>query len=499
MRFEEYVQHDALGLAELVRRREIRPEELLDLALARAAEVDPKINAIVAPLHDLARQRCRQPFDLDGPNGPAPFAGVPFLLKDLFQDIAGLPTSCGSRALLSVPMPHTSDVVRRWLAAGVVVFGKTNAPEFGSRGVTEPRALGVTRNPWNLQRTPGGSSGGSAAAVAAGIVPAAGASDGGGSIRIPAACCGLFGFKAGRGRISLGPEVGEGLNGAAVQGVLTRSVRDSAAMLDVMQGPEPHAPYYMPPPSPGYLQTLAQPPGRLRIGFDTASPIGTPVDPEAVRAVEHAARLLESLGHHVEPASLPVDGRALADDFLNAWYVAQAYLIDLVCEMSNASAADFEPDTRMMAAVGRSLSAVDFMRGQSRWQQHVQGLSDFHARYDLWLSPTLAGPPVPIGHFDTPAVLNWLSNLAVRLGLAGRIRHSSTYKRQVAANLSWTPYTQLANLTGRPAMSVPLHWTADGLPLGVQFVGPLNSEGRMLQLAAQLESAQPWFERRPAL
>ncbi len=494
MRFDEYVQHDALGLAELIRSGEVQPTELLDLALARAAQVNPALNAIVTPLHDAARARCAQPFVAD-----APFAGVPFLIKDLFQDIAGVPTSCGNRALARLPMPQTSDVVRRWQDAGLVIFGKTNAPEFGARAVTEPRHFGPAHNPWDLTRTPGGSSGGSAAAVAAGIVPVAGANDGGGSTRIPAACCGLFGFKAGRGRVSMGPRVGEGLSGAAVQGVVSRSVRDTAAMLDLLQGPEPHAPYYMPPPEQPYLQAMAQPPRRLRIGFSSASPIGTPVDSEAVQAVESAARLLETLGHHVEPVNPPGDGQAIAHDFLDAWFAAQAYLIDLVREMTGASMADFEPDTRLLASIGRAMSAADFMKCESNWHQHVLALSQFHTRYDLWLSPTLAAPPVPIGTFDTPRALQVAGALVAALKLSGWLGRSAVFKRNVINNLAWTPYTQLANITGRPAISVPLHWTAGGLPLGVQFVGPLNSEALLLQLAHQLEQASPWFGRRPSL
>jgi amidase len=494
MRFEEYVQHDALGLAALVRQGEVQAVELLELALARAEQVNPQLNVLVTRLYDRARARCAQPFDAD-----APFAGVPFLLKDLFQDIAGIPTSCGNRALARLPMPNTSDVVRRWQNAGLVIFGKTNAPEFGARAVTEPRHFGPTRNPWDTNRTPGGSSGGSAAAVAAGIVPAAGANDGGGSIRIPAACCGLFGFKAGRGRISMGPDVGEGLSGAAVQGVVTRSVRDTAAMLDVLQGPEPHAPYFMPPPEQPYLQAMAQAPRRLRIGFSSASPIGTPVDPEAIKAVEAAAKLLESLGHHVEPANAPGDGQAIAQDFLTAWFAAQAYLIDRVRNMTGASLSDFEPDTRLLASIGRTMSAADFMKCESNWHQHVLALTRFHAQYDLWLSPTLSAPPVSIGTFDTPRTLQVASSVIAGLKLSGWLGRSAVFKRNVINNLAWTPYTQLANITGRPAMSVPLHWTAKGLPLGVQFLGPLNSEALLLQLAHQLEQASPWFGRRPSI
>lgn len=254
MQFDDYIRYDALGLADLVRRGEVHPTELLAAALSRADDT-ASLNAIVMRLDESARVRAQAPFDTS-----APFAGVPFLVKDLFQDMAGLPSSSGCRALKSVLAPQDSDVVRRWREAGLVIFGKTNTPEFGSKNITEPEVWGATLNPWDPTRTPGGSSGGSAAAVAAGVVPVAGASDGGGSIRIPAAACGLFGFKAGRGRISMGPSMGEALNGAAVQGVVSHSVRDSAAMLDVLQGPEAHAPYYMPAPEVPYLQCMDRPP-----------------------------------------------------------------------------------------------------------------------------------------------------------------------------------------------------------------------------------------------
>lgn len=494
MRHDEYIRHDALGLARLVREGEVRPLELLEAAMARADAVQPRLNAIVRRLDDAARSRCSEPFD-----PAAPFAGVPFLIKDLFQDLAGEPTSCGNRALAQVRAEEDADVVRRWKAAGLVIFGKTNIPEFGSRNVTEPLLHGPCRNPWDTSRTPGGSSGGSAASVAAGVVPVAGANDGGGSIRIPAAACGLFGFKAARGRISLGPAFAEGMNGAAVQGVVSRSVRDSAAMLDLLQGPEPHAPYYMPASPSSYLAALQQPPGRLRIGFSTDSPIGTPVDPQAVAAVQDAARLLESLGHHVEEVRLPVDGLALAKDFLLAWFCTMASLVQAIQERYGAKLSDFEPDTRAMAAVGRSVGAVEYLLCEARWNEHNRALAAFHSQYDLWLSPTLAAPPLPVGHLSTSKALSIAGEVVSSLGLAGLLRKSSAFEDMTMQNLAWTPHTQLANLTGRPAMSVPLYWTPDGLPLGVQFVGPLDGEATLMRLAAQLEQARPWFDRRPAL
>ncbi len=494
MKHSEYLQHDAVGLADLVRRGEVSASELLALAAQRADEIQPRLNTFTRRMDDTARQRCAQGF-----NDDMPLAGVPFLVKDLFQDMAGLPSTGGGRVMPRHVPTQDSDVVRRWKAAGLVIFGKTNAPEFGARNVTEPKAHGPTLNPWDTTRTPGGSSGGSSAAVAAGVVPVAGANDGGGSIRIPASCTGLFGLKPGRGRISSGPDMGEPMNGAAVQGVVSRSVRDTACMLDILQGPEPHAPYPFARPAEPYLQAMQRPVRRLRIGYTWQSPIGTPVSTEAREAVEDAARLLASLGHHVEEVPLPFDGLALAQDFLTTWFCVMAELMDTFNELSGAQRSDYEPDTRAMAAVGRSVPAVELLRCNSRWHQHNVRLSQFHQRFDLWLSPTMAAPPVKIGELDTPPLLQASSQLVDALGLSGWLRKTSLFQKSVLQNLAWTPYTQLANLTGRPAMSVPLHWTAQNLPLGVQFVAPLDGEAMLLQLAAELEQARPWFNRRPNL
>lgn len=494
MQFHEYIQYDGLGLAELVRRGEVSPAELLDVATARADQTHSQINAVVRRYDERARSRVTQAFRPD-----QPFAGVPFLLKDLFQEWQGVPCSWGNQAHARTPAPFTCDVVRRWEDAGLVIFGATNAPEFGARNVTEPLGFGPSRNPWHLGRTPGGSSGGAGAAVAAGILPVAGASDGGGSIRIPAACNGLFGMKAGRGRISVGPMTSEAVFGAATQGVLSRSVRDTAAMLDLLQGPEPHAPYWMPRPDQPYLSLMDRPPQRLRIGFSTASPTGTPVDPQAIAAVDDASRLLASLGHHVEPVQLPCDGPQLAADFLLVWFSTQAMLMDELGRTEGLKPRDFEPDSRVLAAMGRTVSAPELMGCLERWHAHTMGLARFHAQYDLWLSPTISAPPLPIGALNTPPALHAVNKLLSALGLFGLVRQTRFFRNIVLKNLGWTPYTQLANLTGRPAMSVPLYWTPDGLPLGVQLVGGLNSEGLMLQLAAQLEQARPWFDRRPTL
>lgn len=493
--FKEYADHDATGLAGLIARREVSALEVLEAAIARADALNPKLNAIIHPMYERARKRA-------GGSLNGPFAGVPFLIKDLFQDFAGEPTSAGSNALKRAgyrPERHSA-VTQRFLDAGVVIFGKTNTPEFGAKGITEPDAWGAARNPWNTNHTPGGSSGGSAAAVAAGIVPMAGANDGGGSIRIPAACCGLFGLKPGRGRVPTGPERGEIMHGASIDHVVSRTVRDSAAMLDAIAGPDVGAPFHIAPPERPYLEEIRREPGRLRIGFMTRSPIGTAVHPECVRAVEDCARLLESAGHHVEMAEPKLDGVGLSRDFLATWFGQIASIVEYIKQELGSNESSFELDTRVMASVGRSMRAVEYVTAHNRWNDYARALGEFHQQYDFLMTPTLALPPARIGEVATPM---WQQNLlrvifALRLhGLLrfarGMVDHSAT------ENLKWVPFTQLGNLTGTPGMSVPLHWTPEGLPVGVQFIGAPGDEGKLFRLAAQLEQARPWIERRPAI
>ncbi|GAA3220307.1 amidase [Actinocorallia longicatena] len=493
MDYSEYRRFDAVGLAEIVARGEVSPGEVLEAAIDRAEGVGGKLNAIVRPMYEVARERA-------GTTLEGPFAGVPFLLKDLGQDYEGQPTTGGSRSLAGHVAEGHSVIVRRWLDAGLVVFGKTNTPEFGTKSVTEPVATGVTRNPWNLDHTPGGSSGGSAAAVAAGIVPVAGASDGGGSIRIPAACCGLFGLKPGRGLLSSGPHHAEYFHGAATQGVISRTVRDSAAMLDVMTAvPDLGGPFLTARPETSYAEAARRDPGRLRIGFTTASPLGTPVDPEAVAAVDGAVKLLSALGHEVEPAEPDLDGEGLASDFLMMWGCEAAATVAEIRRTTGARTGDFELDTRMLAGAARSVRAADYIAAHERWNTYSRALAAFHERYDLLLTPSLAGPPVRIGALDTPRVLQFFGELVLRLRLAGPMAKTRLWHDQIIANLAPVPFTQLANITGRPAMSVPLHRTAGGLPLGVQFVGPLAGESLLLSLARQLESERPWADAAPPL
>jgi Asp-tRNA(Asn)/Glu-tRNA(Gln) amidotransferase A subunit family amidase len=492
MESTEYATHDGLGLAQLIAERQVTADEVVQAAQARAREVNPRINAIVRWMDADAQARLGEPLT-------GPFAGVPFLLKDLGQEYAGVPSSYGCRALANVPATEHATVVQRWLEAGLVVFGKTNTPELGAKGITEPELFGAARNPWDLNRTPGGSSGGSAAAVAAGIVPVAGASDGGGSIRIPAACCGLFGLKAGRGLIPYGPTAGEPLHGAATNGTISRSVRDSAAMLDVLAGPDATAPYAPGMPAGPFSDEVGRDPGRLKIGFHTDSAINANPHPSAIAAVNEAAKLLESLGHEVEPVAAPFDDAALARDFLNIWFVHAAYEVAEIKRLTGAGDDGFELDTLIMAALGRAISSVDHCAALERRHEHVRGLATFHQRYDLLLTPTLATPPPRIGQLDTPRALQPFAKLLLRTGTTRVLRHLGVVDKMIDDNLGWVPYTQLANLTGRPAASVPLHWTAEGLPLGVQFVAAPGGEALLLRLAAQLEQAQPWADRRPAL
>jgi amidase len=492
MTIEEYLALDGLGLAEQVRTGAVTAAELLDLARQRVDQVNPGLNAVVIRMDPEAERRVTEPL-------AGPFAGVPFLLKDLGQEYAGRPSSAGNRALARVPATAHATVVQRWLDAGLVVFGRTNTPEFGAKGITEPDLFGPARNPWDRGRTPGGSSGESAAAVAAGIVPVAGASDGGRSIRIPAACCGLFGLKPSRGLVPSGPLVSESLHGLATDGVISRSVRDTAAMLDVLAGPDPMSAVAAAPPDGGFLACVGRPPGRLRVAMQTSSALTPTPDPEAVRAVERAAALLADLGHEVEPVAPFYDDAALARHFLTIWFVNLAHTVGQVKRLTGCGNEGFELDTLMVAALGRSMSGVTHQDAIEARHGYVAALAGLFERYDLLLTPTLARPPLRIGELATPPALA----TAARALLATRTTRVLPYLGMVddlvQQNIGWVPFTQLANLTGRPAMSVPLHRTAAGLPLGVQLVAPLGADGLLLQLAGQLEQAHPWGADRPPL
>ena len=463
MNFEDYRRHDAVGLAELVARREVSASELLDAAAGRMAEVNPRINAVTLDLTECARGE---------PAAPGAFSGVPFLLKDLGATLEGTVTSMGSRLFADNVAAADSALTVAYKGAGLSIFGKTNTPEFGLWPFTESEFLGVCRNPWDLSRTPGGSSGGAAAAVAAGIVPAAHASDGGGSIRTPAACCGLFGMKPSRGRVSFAP-VGEGWGGASVQHAVTRSVRDSAALLDVACRPQPGDPYFLSPPERPFLEEASRAPGRLRIGFTTAAMQAHALDPECEAAVRDTARLCEQLGHHVEEVAIPGD------------VAAMQMAAGAVISASIAASLDAEADRRGRAIEPgeiEGLTMATYRRGATvTAAAYVQGLQVLHAyaraeaalfeSYDVLLLSTLGSPAIPIGW-----VLEDTSLIGERL-------------------FAFMPNTQAFNNTGQPAMTVPLAWSRSGLPIGMQFVARMGAEGVLFRLAGQLEQARPWFDR----
>lgn len=485
MKPSEYLQYDATGLADLVRRGEVSRSEVTEAAIGRAEAMNPDLNAICLPQYNEARQQGA----VEGL-----FGGVPMLLKDLGQEQAGHPCTMGSRGLRDRIMDRDSDYVIRARNAGLVFLGRTATPEFGLKAVTESALWGPTRNPWGTDHTPGGSSGGSGAAVAAGIVPVAGANDGGGSIRIPAAYNGLVGLKPSRGRVSWGPQTGESWLGAADNHVVTRTIRDCAAMLDVLAGGSAGDPFRIDSPQQPWAELASEAPGHLRIGLFTHSPYGGDVNPDCVTAVKDTARLLESLGHSVEEAAPAVDGEALARCYLGIYFGEVPAFMDMAME-AGAGKDDFELDSRVLAMLGRSFPLPEYVRMRQQWNDFARSLGDYFGQYDLYLSPTTAQPPAVIGQLDLPPAMKVVSKLLVG-ARAGKLLHRTGMIDQLAMeSLARTPFTQLANLTGTPALSLPLGWDPQGMPIGVQFGAPHGGEARLLQLAAQLEEAAPWYSR----
>jgi amidase len=490
--FDEYDRYDALGLAALVRDGEVSPRELLDEAITRAERVNPRLNAIVIEMYDHARRHLREPL----PEGP--FCGVPFLLKDLVSGYTGVPLQGGSRMFRGYVPDRHAELVSRYEQAGVVVFGKTNTPELGILPTTEPELYGPTHNPWRHGVTPGGSSGGSAAAVAAGIVPMAHGGDGGGSIRIPAACCGLFGLKPSRNRNPVGPDASEAFFGFAVEHVITRTVRDSAAMLDATAGPEPTSLFFA-PPGGSFLSALDRPPDKLRVAF-TAEPL-LPAEPnvDATRAVEEAASLCEELGHHVERAEPQLDGRAFAKAFFHHFAAGTASELLMAEDLHHRpmGPADVERTTWLLSLVGRSISGAELVRQRQVLFREARAVLRFFQHYDVLLTPTLGRPPLPHGALDPTGFEAQLQRVVAAAGTPAVMKLPGIVDAAVERAYAFAPYTPVFNVTGQPSASVPLYWTDDGLPLGAMITGRLGAEGRILRLAAQLEEARPWFDRRP--
>lgn len=498
MGFAEYEHFDGLALAELVRKREVTRAEVLEEAIARAEARNPSLNAIVTPAFEQARHEAAQP--LDDAAARAPFAGLPFLLKDLDAPMAGVRHTLGSRFLSDYVPTHDAELVARFRRAGCVIFGKTNLPELGITPYTEPEAFGPTRNPWDVTRTPGGSSGGSAAAVAAGIVPVAHANDGGGSIRIPASCCGLFGLKPTRGRTPVGPDVSQVWQGLAIGHVISRSVRDSAAMLDAVSGPELTSPYWAPPQARPFLSEVGAAPGRLRIAL-TKRPHVTTVapHPDCAAAADDAARLLTDLGHHVEPEDLGIDGDAFTRDFFTLVCVQVASIVAQSERLvgRRARRGDLQTSTAVTAILGRQRTAVEATLARERLDAIARRVAAFYQRYDLVLSPTLGLPPPLTGALHPRGLEAFGQEVLVRLHLGFLLRIPGLVEASVRRVFAFIPFTPVENVTGQPAMSVPLHWNAAGLPIGVQLAARFGDEATLFRVAAQLEAARPWSARRP--
>lgn len=491
--FDDYVRHDALSLADLVRRGQATPGELLDVAIARVEALEPALGAVVAKRYEQARAEAAT---IDR---QAPFCGVPFLVKDLLASFAGEPTGSGSRALRTLPMPVDSEMVRRFRAAGLVCFGRTATPEFGLTPYTEPLSTGPTRNPWSRGHSPGGSSGGSAAAVAAGIVPMASGGDGGGSIRIPASCCGLFGLKPSRGRNPTGPMFGELWHGMVVEGVLSRSVRDSAAALDATAGADAGAPYASPARPRPFVDEAATEPGRLRIAFSGQPLFGRQVHADCLEGLQATARLLESLGHEVVEAHPKIDKDALELAFVTVIAAEVAADLDALPRVLGRALRgdEVEPATRSLGLLGRALSAAQLASAARTLQLAARALVPFFERHDVLLTPTLGAPPARIGALQpTPAELRLLRAVNA-LGAGWLLKQPAAIQPLVDKTFDYIPNTPLFNITGQPAMSVPLHWNAAGLPIGMQFAARFGEGATLFRLAGQLEKARPWFERRP--
>lgn len=470
----DYASHDALGLAALVHNRSVTPLELVDTAIGLIEKHNPALNAVIWTMFDRARDTARTAL-ADGV-----FAGVPFLLKDILGGMAGVPNRDGSRINPGVPASHNSELVNRFLKAGLIPLGKTNVPEFGLVPTTESTLYGPARNPWKVAHSTGGSSGGSAAAVASGMVPVAHANDGGGSIRIPASCCGLVGLKPTRARNPLGPDLGDMYGGLIHEHVVSRSVRDSAAMLDVTSGADLGDPYCAPPAPPSFLAASRIPPGGLRIAVTRTLLDGRPLHPDCLAAVDAAAALCSSLGHHVEEAKPDISTESMIGPFFAVWASGLVMQIDaLIAQHGGAADSDhLEGLTLGLYRMGQQVSAAQYMGAQLAFQKLARQLAEWQQPYDFWLTPTLGGPPMPIGtmNFDLTEPM-------------------ATF----APVIDYSPFTAIQNVSGQPAISLPLHWNADGLPVGVQFAGRFGDDAGLLALATQLETASPWNNRRPSV
>ncbi|HVW70863.1 MAG TPA: amidase [Steroidobacteraceae bacterium] len=470
MKQEDYRKQDATELARLVRNGDVKPRELVDAALEAVEAINPSINAVLETFDDEMTRA--------SPSGP--LHGVPFLLKDLVLHRRGGLLEMGSRMARGLVASGDTELMTRFRRAGLIAIGRTTTPELGHGCTTESALSGPTRNPWDRSRMAGGSSGGSAAAVAAGITPLAHANDGAGSIRIPAACCGLFGLKPSRGRVSLGPDSGEALFGMGIENVVSRTVRDSAIILDCIQGPAPGDPYIIERPTAAYAEEVTRDPGKLRVAYTTVAWSGAPIDPECVRATENAAKLCADLGHSVHNASPAFDYALFRQTCIRAWAAGIATWVDaLAVATRREPTLDFlETATLSAYELGRRLSAAQLLEVPAALNQICRSVAPFFEDHDVLLTPTTSRPAQPLGTYNQNAPGLTTEDWFDRKG-------------------SFAPFLALFNVTGQPAMSVPLAVSSTRLPIGLHFVGRFGAESVLFRLAAQLERARPWAARRP--
>lgn len=472
---KEWAGQDATSLAALVARGEVTAEELLDAALAAAEVLNPDLNAVVLVQEEAARAAIRAGL----PRGP--FRGVPFLLKDLGCEAVDFPSHNGSRLFANTRYPVDSAIWDRIRATGVVAFGRTTSPEGGIGPATESAVYGgPTRNPWDLSRTSGGSSGGAGAAVAAGIVPFAHGSDGGGSVRIPASSCGLFGFKPTRARLPDGPYAGEGWAGMAIDGFLTRSVRDTAAMLDACAGPDAGAPYVAPPLIRSHADAISRPPRRFRVALCETTFTGAPVHPDCRAAVIEAGQLLEDLGHHVEPARPKADVPGMMRAWTKIVACGTALSVRKALKGRPLGADDIENVARSALGYADTLSGADYLEAVGRIHAFGREMAAFFADWDILLSPTLAEPPAEVGRF------------------AHSCQDYVHFRTGPGMVFDYSPFCAVFNASGQPAASLPLHW-AGGLPIGIHLAAPFGADEALIALCAEIEQARPWGARRPAV
>ncbi|MDP4085502.1 MAG: amidase [Bacillota bacterium] len=482
-----YTTLDGIDLANLIKMKEVSPKELVNLAFDRLDEVNPSLNAVVRTRKEKVMKEIEQLRICE-----QPFAGVPIVLKDISQAVEGELLTSGSRLFKQNIAKRDSNFVARLRQAGFLFIGHTNTPEFGLKNITEPEIHGPSRNPWNLEYSPGGSSGGTAASVAAGIVPIGGASDGGGSIRIPASFTGLFGLKPTRGRTPVGPGVGRQWQGASIDFALTRSVRDSAALLDVLQVIQPEAAFQTPLFEGGYLNELKKGSKRkFRIAYTTVSPVGTPVSEEAVIAVHKTVKWLEDEGHIVEEKTNQVDGLRLMQNYYIMNCGEMAGMVDSIEKAlcREITVHDMEIVAWVLTVAGKQVTAAEFTQSLAEWDVAAAQMAEFHQTYDLYITPATASvaPKVSDLTHKEKEILELM-----KVGELTKQEQQKLVYDMFEASLTYTPFTQLANLTGQPAISVPVHLTKKGLPLGVQIMAPKGKEDWLLKIASQMENSDVW-------